>query len=281
RFWRNTSIAPLAAGATATLPTGTLGYEWDEELDNGFRPPGLFWISTSTYTVPSHLQDYGSTYASGPATHHLTLYRHSSGALVLGAGTEQWPWGLDANHDFTGGAADVRMQQATVNVFADMRAQPATLQSGLVAATASTDTTAPVSTITSPAAGSTLQPGAVITITGTAADSGGGVVGGVEVSVDGGVTWHPATGRQTWSYVWTASGSGSVTLKSRAVDDSGNLETPTAGTTVNMPSGSCPCSVWTASTVPAGPDPDGGNVEIGTRFRASAAGNITGIRYYK
>ena len=200
---------------------------------------------------------------------------------MLGAGTEQWPWGLDANHDFTGGAVDIRMQQATVNVFADMSAQPATLQSGLVAATASTDSTAPVSAITSPAAGSTLQPGAVVTITGTATDSGGGVVGGVEISVDGGVTWHPATGRQTWSYVWTASGSGSVTLKSRAADDSGNLETPTAGTTVNMPSGSCPCSVWTASTVPAGPDPDGGNVEIGTRFRASVAGNITGIRYYK
>ena len=35
RFWRNTSVATLAAGATATLPNGTLGYEWDEDLDNG------------------------------------------------------------------------------------------------------------------------------------------------------------------------------------------------------------------------------------------------------
>src|SRR5204863_2611441 len=38
RFWRNTSIAALGAGQSATLPTGTLGYEWDEESDNGFRP---------------------------------------------------------------------------------------------------------------------------------------------------------------------------------------------------------------------------------------------------
>ena len=42
------------------------------------------------------------------------------------------------------------MQQATVNLFADMGAQPYTLISGLTAATASTDTTAPTSTITSP-----------------------------------------------------------------------------------------------------------------------------------
>ena len=48
------------------------------------------------------------------------------------------------------------MQQATVNLFADMGVQPVTLQSGLVAAAASTDTTAPTSTITSPATGSTV-----------------------------------------------------------------------------------------------------------------------------
>ena len=45
------------------------------------------------------------------------------------------------------------MQQATVNLFADMGAQPATLCRGLAAASASTDTTAPTSTITSPTQG--------------------------------------------------------------------------------------------------------------------------------
>ena len=40
RFWRNTSVATLAAGpGRRRSPTGTLGYEWDEDLDNGFRPP--------------------------------------------------------------------------------------------------------------------------------------------------------------------------------------------------------------------------------------------------
>ena len=99
RFWRNTSVATLAAGQVATLPFGTLGYEWDEDLDNGFRPPGLIKLSSTTVSVPSKLLDYGSTYGQGTATHSLTFYRHSSGALVFAAGTIRWSWGLDGSHD--------------------------------------------------------------------------------------------------------------------------------------------------------------------------------------
>ena len=42
RLWRNTAVASLTAGQTLTLGpgTGTLGYEWDEDVDNGFRPAG-------------------------------------------------------------------------------------------------------------------------------------------------------------------------------------------------------------------------------------------------
>src|SRR5262249_42313302 len=88
RFWRGTSIATQAVGQTATLPAGTLGYEWDSDLDNGFRPAGLFDLSTATYPLTTDLLlDYGETYGSGTATHHLTLYRAPSGALVFGAGT--------------------------------------------------------------------------------------------------------------------------------------------------------------------------------------------------
>ena len=237
RFWRNTDIASLAAGQTATLPFGTLGYEWDEDLDNGFRPDGLIRMSTTVVAGAPVLVDFGSTFGSGTATHHLTLYKHSSGALVFGSGTVQWPWGLDANHDRAGTPVDLRMQQATVNLFADMAAQPARLQTGLVAATASTDATAPSSAITSPANGANLPQGSPVTITGTATDAGGGVVGGVEVSVDGGATWHPTDGRASWSYTWTPSASGSVTIKSRAADDSGNLETPSAGIDVTIGTG--------------------------------------------
>ena len=285
RFWRNTSVATLPVGGTATLPLGTLGYEWDEALDNGSQPAGLVRLSLTALNVPSYLQDYGSTYGPGTATHSLTLYRHSSGALVFGAGTIQWSWGLDSNHDRGNAAPDARMQQATVNLFADMGTQPGSLQAGLVAATASTDTLTPSSTITAPTAGATLPVGTPVTITGTATDSGG-VVGAVEVSVDNGTTWHTAVGRTTWSFAWTPAANGTATLRSRAVDDSGNLEAATAGVTVTVGTGSgggtCPCSIWPATATPTVvSDTDSSAVELGVKFRASASGSITGIRFYK
>ena len=144
RFWRNTSVGAQTPGQTATLPSSTLGYEWDEDIDNGSRPAGLIRMSTATYTLTTDLLlDQGGTYGAGSATHHLTFYKAPSGALVFGAGTVQWSWGLDSNHDnpffSPNTAANPSMQQATVNLFADMGVQPATPISGLVRATASTD----------------------------------------------------------------------------------------------------------------------------------------------
>ena len=284
RFWRNTAMATQAAGATATLTNGTLGYEWDADLDNGSRPAGAVRLSSTTLAGADVLQDYGSTYSTGTAVHNMTLYKAASGALVFGAGTVQWSWGLDANHDRGSAAANVSMQQATVNLFADMGSQPSTLMSGLTAATPSADATAPSSTITSPAANSSVSPGAQVTISGTASDTGGGVVGGVEVSTDGGTTWHRATGRGTWTYTWAAGSSGTDTIRSRAADDSGNIEAPAAGVTVTVGSGnqSCPCTIWPPNTTPAlASENDTNAVEVGVKFRSDTDGRITGIRFYK
>jgi hypothetical protein len=287
RFWRNTSIANLSSGQTSTLPAGTLGYEWDADLDNGSRPAGLFDLSTATYTMTADLLlDEGATYGAGAVTHHMTTYRASSGALVFGAGTVQWSWGLDSNHDNSffrpNNPASEDMQQATINLFADMGVQPATLQGGLLAASSSTDTIAPTSTITSPAAGSTLTPGTATTITGTASDAGGGVVGGVEVSTDGGATWHPAPGRGSWTCTWTPSVVGTAVIQSRAVDDSGNLETPSPGISVTVTPRICPCSVWSSSTAPANVDDgDPQATSLGVKFRADTNGVVSAIRFYK
>src|SRR5262249_13626341 len=63
RFWRNTRVATLGAGQSTTITAGCnciLGYEWDVEPDNGFRPAGLFDLSSTTRSVNSLLQDYGS-----------------------------------------------------------------------------------------------------------------------------------------------------------------------------------------------------------------------------
>ncbi len=235
-------MATLPPGEVATLALNTLGYEWNSDVDNGFRPAGLIDLSSTTLNVSEMLLDYGSSVGPGTATHSLTLYRAATAplgktpALVFSAGTIQWSWGLDADHPGPVSVADVRMQQATVNLFADMGVQvPAgSLQAGLVQTSASTDFTAPTSIITSPTSSSVIQTNTSVVIQGTAADSGGGVVGGVEVSTDGGTTWHPAVlGTNGWTYAWTPT-LGVHTILSRATDDSLNMETPAAGVTVDV-----------------------------------------------
>ena len=211
-------------------------------------------MSSTTVSGVEMFVDYGSTTATGTATHHLTLYRAPSGALVFGAGTVQWAWGLDDTNAWhrsrrpapAATPPDKNMQQATVNLFADMGVQPFALLPalGLSVATKSTDTTTPTASIASPANGANLQDGATATISGTASDVGG-VVAGVEVSTDGGTTWHPATGTTSWTYSWTVHGSPTANIKVRATDDSGNVGTPGSGITVNV---GCPCSLWSGTT---------------------------------
>ena len=87
------------APAIATLAAETLGYEWDEELDNGSRPAGIVHLSSTTRRGRREDRRLRRDVGIGTATHNLTLYRHNSGALVFGAGTVQWSWGLDGTHD--------------------------------------------------------------------------------------------------------------------------------------------------------------------------------------
>ena len=287
RIWRNTAVANLTAGQSRTLAPGgqTLGYEWDIDPDNGFRPRGQIQLSSTTVSGVESFTDYGTTVQQGTTqTHHLTMYRSPSGALVFGAGTVQWAWGLDTTNAWfnngppSGASPDAVMQQATVNLFADMGAQATTLMSGLAAASASTDTTAPNSAITSPSPGVAIGDGASVTISGTASDSGG-TVAGVEVSTDGGATWHPAAGTSSWSYSWIAHGAPSSTIMSRATDDSGNVEPSSPSVTVNI---GCPCTMAGPNVTPASlQDPDTSAVEVGVRFKADLDGTITAVRFYK
>lgn len=278
RLWRNTALATQAPGSSTALAPHTVGYESDEDLDNGYRPPGLIRLSTTVGPTPELLTDFGSTVAPGTTTHHLTMYRASSGALVFGAGTVQWAWGLDGNHDGVVEPVDVRMQQATVNLLADMGATATSLSTaGVVPATKSTDSTAPTAVITSPGAG-TVQQGAMVTVTGSATDAGGGSVAGVEVSLDGGSRWHPAAGRDTFTYTGVVAGIGPSSILARAIDDSGNIQSAaaTAQTVSN-----CPCSIF-GDAVPGTPAAsDSSAVTLGTKFKSASDGFITGIRFYK
>ena len=159
-LWKNTPVANLQAGQTYTSPNDeTLGYEWDSDVDNGFRPPGEIDMSKTCENVSQALLTVTENIGPANECNSLTLYRASSGALVFDAGTVQWAWGLNNNHDGDTNGTDPAMQQATVNLLAMMGAQPATLMSGLVAAAAPADTAAPTSTITSPSAGATIANG--------------------------------------------------------------------------------------------------------------------------
>ncbi len=147
------------------------------------------------------------------------------------------------------------------------------------ASTATTDATAPTSAITTfKATGSSVVSGKEHEISGTASDLGGSV-GAVEVSTDGGQTWHPANGTTAWNYRWTPRVFGTVNIKSRAVDDSGNLETPSAGAQVRVVAQG---NFWNRQNLGAIPPVyRNGWHELGVRFQADANGVLRGISFYK
>ncbi|MEH2468877.1 hypothetical protein V1284_000321 [Nitrobacteraceae bacterium AZCC 2299] len=281
RFWKNTAVDNIQPGQVYSLVPNLLGYEWDSDLDNGARPAGLIALSSTTVNVDELLLDYGNTTGPGTATHSLTLYRAPSGALVFGAGTVYWSWGLDANHDLETTPTDRNVQQAMVNLFADMGVQPSTLMASLAIASQTTDNTKPTTTITSPTASGSYTAARPIVISGTAADAGGGSVAVVEVSTDGGTSWHRATGFENWTYTWVPLAGGTYNIKSRAVDDSVNLETPGAGRTITVAA----APVWSLFSPSATPaitsDTDVGFVNLGVKFTSSQSGTIAGIKFYK
>jgi hypothetical protein len=103
------------------------------------------------------------------------------------------------------------------------------------------DTTPPTSTITFPKAGGDISTGTSVSVTGAASDTGGGAVARVEVSVNGGA-FSTATGTTSWSLSFTPTASGRVTIRSRAFDNSGNIQNPPTQITVNVVVG----GTWTA-----------------------------------
>ena len=99
------------------------------------------------------------------------------------------------------------------------------------------DSTPPSSEITAPATGSALNV-TTYAITGTASDNLAGVAK-VEVSTNGGSTWHLATDTSgngtwtTWNYSW-ALRKGNFIIKSRAIDLAGNVEKSGTGVSVTV-----------------------------------------------
>lgn len=89
----------------------------------------------------------------------------------------------------------------------------------------------PSSLITDPA-GNTSVNGSSLLIKGTAADTPSGV-SKVEIKI-GDADWVPVTGQTSWEYNWSLGVDGAYSIKTRATDNAGNVETPSAGITVTV-----------------------------------------------
>ncbi len=106
-----------------------VGYEWDAVLNNGFSPNNLVILAESP-VIPR-----GSLPPLPPGTNlnisQAVRYTAASGAKVFSTGSVQWVWGLDSD-GVTNPRSDVRAQQMTVNIFADMGVLPTNLSGQLV-----------------------------------------------------------------------------------------------------------------------------------------------------
>jgi hypothetical protein len=233
-LWRNTSIAD---GQTMTF-ANLIGYEWDIDADNGYRPATL--VPQSSTTIQSNavlLDDYAHSVGVGTATHSLTLYRADSGALVFGAGTVMFTWALDSNHALGPGGSGAGtpeyrdIQQAMINLFADMGVNPETLQDNLVPGGVPNDSRAPDVTINPWLSNLKYYSGDTISLSGTASDLEGHLAG-VTASLDTYPSFRTSnTG--DWSVVMQVIGVGAHSINIRAFDTSLNVSAP-AIATVNV-----------------------------------------------
>lgn len=296
RIWRDTSVADN--GGAVDIAPGLIGYEWDTAPNDANRPAGLILLSQTTLPWSGILTDQGNTTAPGTATHSLSLYRDDSGALVFGAGTTFWSWGLSDKHasaPYGATIANATLQQFTVNLFADMGIQPGVADAilasqGLVRAIASLDSAAAVAQINDlPATLSALQ---AVTISGTATDNDGnaatqdGVVALVEVSLDAGKTWHTATGTTNWSYTWIPVTEGTYSILVRAIDDSLNLPKVSAlygdTVTITAPVPPAEISLFDPFVAYSGQSyTTSSALELGTMFTPNRPGVVTELHYYR
>ena len=220
--------------------------------------------------------------STATATHNLTLYRAPSGALRVRRRHRPVVLGPRRLEPGRQPRRPIRnMQQATVNLLADMGAQPATLQSGLTAASASTDTTAPTSTISVARRTATHRRHAgrrsrAPRPTPAAASS--------PASRSRPTAARPGTrrpARRSWTYAWTAHGSPPTTIKVARRRRQRQPETPGAGRHGQRR----PARARSGARASRPRDADSGDTDVG-RGRASSSSPtrtapITGVRFYK
>jgi|GEM_PF-4650301 len=139
-------------------------------------------------------------------------------------------------------------------------------------------------TLTLAASPNPAAAGQAVHVTATVTMAGGSAPKccSVQFSVDSGsVQTVPLTG-STAAIDLPSLSVGAHTVKADFADQPGyGSSTATLAETVNV-ADPCPCTVFPDSATPAVADTgDGSAVELGTKVQVSAAGNITGVRFYK
>ena len=111
-------------------------------------------------------------------------------------------------------------------------------------------------------------------------------VAGVQFRIDN-VNAGPEQSSAPYTLAWdtTTAAGGMHVITAVARDAAGNTSV-SSGVTVTVsnaaPADVCPCSLWDQAAVPSRIETsDTQPVELGVRFRADAAGAITGMRFYK
>ena len=285
RFWREHRASPRWPRARrTTLPAGILGYEWDERprqrLPTGGSRPSLDRDRNTAATV-SRTTAAPTAAAAPPTISRCTAppAARSSSAPAPSSGPGVW-----TQHTTTAARRPTRrVRQATVNLLADMGAQPAT---------------------------SSVRPhGGDATHRHDRADVEDHLARGRRHR-DGRHRRHDqrhgdrrGRPRRRRRGLRRRRHDVASRRRPRVLDlpldaeqlgrrDTevarrrrlGNLETPSAGVTVGggtPPPATCPCTIFgtRAPQVPA--DTDTAAVELGVKFRAAQAGSITGVRFYK
>ncbi|XVV15478.1 DUF4082 domain-containing protein [Actinoplanes sp. CA-131856] len=211
-------------------------------------------------------------------------YASDDGAFAT-AGVDNSP--LRALRDGEDGANGV-YRYGTGGGFPTNTYQSANYWVDVVFETSAADTTPPTVTATSPASGdSGVATTATISATLNEPLQAGTVALALRTgttTINGTTTYDSTT--RTVSLVpasaLTASTSYTATV-SGARDVAGNTMSPTSWSFTTGSAGSaCPCSIWPSTATPAvAAAADNSAVELGVRFRANAAGFITGLKFYK
>ena len=63
-IWRNTAVAKLAPSQSMSIGGQVLGYEWDSDVNNAFRPVGEIDMSSTTQNVAAGISSTGVTRSS-------------------------------------------------------------------------------------------------------------------------------------------------------------------------------------------------------------------------